>query len=334
MKKWLAVLLSVLMLFSTCALADGMDVTLSNVQVAANGQMVIDLSGMDFGLSFASDGSGVGLRLKIANGGQTMDDAVLAVLEDGLLLESSALSDSYTMALEALLGTVDVNALAENATSSISPEDGAVLEDLGAVFAGILDTSIADADAATIDGVEYSVKSVEISQEQMDEVIDCLLRIMDNHPELLRQLGVSSASELKEALDPRLSVSGNVYDSENSGLLDVTVTLGISALPEPATLRLYIEGAGDVAEGGVTLHTEFTGAMGVNEGILALDIALANDRCAWLPTAVPEDAVDVMELMADQEAAQATLQKLQTEATALVMRVMSSVMTVAAQNAQ
>lgn len=46
MKKLLAILLSALMLLSAFAAAEGGSVTLGNVQVSANGEMLLDLSGL------------------------------------------------------------------------------------------------------------------------------------------------------------------------------------------------------------------------------------------------------------------------------------------------
>lgn len=333
MKKWLAILLSAILLLSGCALAEGARITLGGIQAVANGQMLIDLSGMDFELSVATGDAGAGLRVEILNNGQKVDDVTATLLADGLLLESSGLSDSYSLALGELLGSMDPNALAKNAANFVSQEDGAALSELSATLTGIFRDAVSDADAEVIDGVEYEVKAIEISEEQMDEVFDCLCKMADNHPELLSQLDIESAAELKATLSPQMRVSGKAYSGEKSALLDVSAVLNASMLPAPATLRLYMKG-GENGDDGAKLHFELSAAMSENDGSLALDIGFNPESGEWMPGAIPADAVSINALLADSTAAQATLQKVQSEVGALAMRIVSSIMYTAALNAQ
>ncbi len=107
MKKLLAILLSALMLLSAFAAAEGGSVTLGNVQVSANGEMLLDLSGLELVLAAAESDAGLGLRLALNYGAGSADEAVVWLGGTELALKASFLSDAYFMDVGALAGEVE-----------------------------------------------------------------------------------------------------------------------------------------------------------------------------------------------------------------------------------
>ena len=331
MKKLLAILLSALMLLSAFAAAEGGSVTLGNVQVSANGEMLLDLSGLELVLAAAESDAGLGLRLALNYGAGSADEAVVWLGGTELALKASFLSDAYFMDVGALAGEVEEGfspEVVEDVASQLSEEDVAAAQAIVAAAAEVLQAGVTDGGETEIDGARYAVTEVDIPEAETEKVMDAVFALLDNHPELLEDSEFSSFGELRQAVDPRLSAAGRICTGEAGTLVDLTLKVATNLLPEPVSLGLYLDQKAGEVEGERRAHIELSLGAAGQSGTLALDVTLAKDNGAWIPAQIG-DAMDVLDVANDS----AQQQKLMREASAFAMRLLSNVTYILQQNA-
>ena len=332
MKKLLAILLSALILLSACAAAEAAKLTVKNVAASANGAVLFDLSGLDVELAVGTEDGRSGVSIALTSGGQDVERLTLAAIGSTVALFAGGLTDVYTLSIEQAAGILgqatgelDIEDAIEDASQAMSPADAAAIEELAAAVQAAFAAGVTDGGAGELDGVPCEITLVELSEEQLSAVLDALVKLLDNHKEQLAGSGISSFSELRAALDPKLSVSGEAYETEDEECLNLTFTLTAAGLPAPATLEVYVECMEGAAEGETSTGLAFVAGMGESAYTLTLALETAQDDLAWIPAELGE-TVDVLTMD------QAQLQKLQSEAMAMLMRVMSTGMTVIQQN--
>lgn len=331
MKKLLAILLGALMLLSAFAVAEGGSVTLGNVQISANGQMMVDLRGLELELAAAQGDGGMGVRIALDYDGKGRDEVIGWLSDAVLALKASFLSNTYCMDLEEIGQMVGSDLSPETAgdlLNQIPAEDMAAVMSIAVAAQECFQTGVTDGGEAEIDGARYAVTSIEITEAQTGKVMDAVFALLDNHPEILSDSEFSSFSELRQAVNPQLSASGSVYTGDAGCLVDVTLSVSAAMLPEPAKLKVYAEQKAGDAGDAQQLHIELAVDAMDQNGTLSLDVALAADDGAWIPAQVG-DAVNVMSVLGDS----AQQQKLVGEATAFAMRLMASVAGILQQNA-
>lgn len=330
MKKLLAILLSVLMFLGAFAVAEGGSMTIGNVQVSANGEMLLDLSGLELVLAAAEDDSGMGLRLALNYGENGSDEVIAWLSETALALKASFLSDVYFMDIgliaEQFGEDISIEA-AEDVVSQISPEDAAAAQEILAVIMEALEAGVTDGGEVEIDGASYEKIDIEITEAETGKVMDAVFALLENHPDLLENTEFSSFSELRQTVNPQLNASGIVCVGDAGMVVDVTLAVSATMLPAPATLNLYLDCAQGSTEDEQLVHVELTAGMADQSGTLALDLTLADDEGAWIPAEVG-NAVDVMSALNDT----AQWEKVMGEATSFVMSLMTNVTYILQQN--
>lgn len=255
MKKILALVLAALMLLSAFAVAEapigGKQLTIKDIAVDAGGAS-LDLSGLDLILACAENGEQSGLRLALEGAGASILNAIAAVDSEQIAFTVDGLSDTYAISL------ADMQAMAEaqggmsgafqdgfNAGFSFGTDlvteeaeaAGALIERAAEMISG----GMTPADPQTIDGVEYEVTDVAISEDQIAELLDGLAEIIDRHPEIMADSGYASFAAALEDLNLRMSAQGTLLASEDAMILSLDLSMMAEDMTEPETICFYME---------------------------------------------------------------------------------------------
>lgn len=257
MKKLLAMLMAVLMLISVCAMAEaasGGHLIIRDVEIDMGGGETLDLSGVDFTLALAGDDSQGALRVAVDAAGASVLNAIAALGQEELTLRADGISDVYSIRYEDLIamiqeaaGDVDVSeafqsgfdaGFAAGASGEVPAEVTALCEHAVEIFSGAL----TPAGTETIDGVEYEVYDLAVSEEQMAVLVDDLAVLLDAYgQEGLENSGYDSYRQMFDEVNLRLSADGVVKSSETNIITSIDVTAFGADEAEPATLNIYVD---------------------------------------------------------------------------------------------
>ena len=276
MKKLLAVLLAVLMLISACAMAEGGfggKLVVKDVVIDMGGQ-VIDLSGVGLTLALASDGTQGGLRMAVDAAGANVLNAILASDAEQMTLRADGISDVYAVRYEDLLNMLmETEGGAEFMDAFISGFEagyqaglsvgtdmaqGEVPAEISALMehaVEIISSAITIGDPETIEGVEYEVLNIAISEEQAGVLLNDLAAIADVYAKgQLAGSGYDSYGQLFDDAQLRLSVDGTVYMAEANTIASINVNAFAEDETESETLNIYADVTKDAENGAMDVY--------------------------------------------------------------------------------
>lgn len=297
MKKLLAVLLTVVMLLSACAMAEGIQVTVGNIVVCENGQALADLTGFDAMLTFAAEDGLGGVNAHFDLGGTELCNVLLAMIGQQVLLEANVSGSqvaAYYLDLNTLMGVlgqnIDLNMIQESIGEALAGDDSPIAfpEELAAE---LLAGCISDGGVNQIGGVDYETTLVEISPEQMRTLLEAVL-------EMLVANGNTSLEEAEEALEAlesgeiELSLSGAIYTGSDSGIINMTLYVDGEDVDDAVAVSFYLDGreSGD----GLLFSVSLEAASGDESYSLDLDVSFEKlSDTSWLPLDV-DGAVDIL----------------------------------------
>lgn len=330
MKKILAVMMTLVMLFSACAFAENenAELVISDVVVLAGEMPMLDLTGL--GLKIGAVAEPLGMQLALSAAGQEAVALNLSVAEDKLLLSMTGVTGVYSIdtavigqAIEDAGVDMDVEAITNldmnEVTAQISAEDQLALMALAMEAVAVAQAGTTAGGTETIDGVAYEVTKVEITAEQIKPLMDKAVDILDNYPELLAEAGIEDIAQAYAGIAPALSVSGTILDGEETSVIDFTVNGALYSGTEEEIggyVNLYLEGK-ETGEDAVSMYLKATAGAGEESYALAfnLDASTENDG-AWIPAA--EGAIDLLAALEDEaQSQQLMLQAMSTGMTAL-----------------
>lgn len=321
MKKFLSLLLCLAMLLCSFAMAENMELKLSNLKLEANGESVFDLSGIDLCMRIAAgetDGTS-GAQLAVDADGRNVLSLVMAVLDEDVVLTMTGISSAYSIDLETLASLIEVSGgmtvQANGGSADMSEEDQQKMIQLGGELVSLIVENTVALPDEEINGVKYSVVSVEVSAEQIAPLLAEMALIMDNYSFLLEDSGVESFTELFEILDLELSLSGKIYDSPNAGIVDVTLNISAMQRTEQALLNVYLEGSGD-AEDEAHIYFVLSGEADGENFALSLNLDMGSCGNDWLP-AEGIETIDILSMSDTQ------MEKLGREASAAFIMAIS-----------
>jgi len=349
MKKLLSILLTVAMLLSVCAFAqgegfprleldrvrdlsisavaqaEGAKISLSDFVVFQGETLLVDLSGLGLNLG-VYDGEATGLQLALSAAEQEVLALNVAVEEDQLLLGMTGMPDVYSLNPAAAAETIGIEDGVieafdvENVTAVISEADQMALSALLLEAAALVQVNTVEAGTEEIDGIAYGVTNVELNADQIQPLLEKAVAILDNYSYLLESSGMESFTQVYESLNPGLGVSGVVLTSEEAFMIDFAVagTIFVGTEDEESGyIELYVE-AEAVDETKADLYVEASAGAGEESFTLAfnLDFAAENDG-SWMPAA--DAPVDLLSLLEDE----ARTQQLTLQATSVAMMALS-----------
>ena len=293
MKRLLAMLLAALMLISACAVAEeafGGKLTVRDVVINMDGETALDLSGVDLTLALAGDEAQGGLRLALDAAGASVLNAIAAFDAEQLTIRADGISDVYALRYEDLMnlfveaagGTEELEAFMSGFESGVSAgmiaADGEVPAEISALMehaSEIFPNAISDGGTETIDGVEYTVINIAVSEEQMDVLLDDVAAIADVYAlDQLEGSGYDSYGKLFDDAQLRLSVDGQVYLGETDIIATIDLYAMEAEMTEPEMLGVYAVITNDAENGIVDINGYlYTGSEEEREDIAALTAA-------------------------------------------------------------
>lgn len=275
MKKLLAMLLAALMLISACAVAEeaaGGKLVIRDVVINL-GDETLDLSGVDLTLAMAGDGTQNGVNLVVEAAGASVLNAIAAFDAEKLTLRADGISDVYALSYEDLFnmfveaagGAEELEAFVSGFESGVSAgmsaADGEMPAEVAALVehaAEIIPNSVSDGGTTTIDGVEYTVIEIDISEEQMDVLLDDVAAIADVYAaDNLKDSGYDSCAQLFDEQQLRASVNGAVYAGETDIIASIDLNAITADMSEPETVGVYAVITSDAENGIVNVDAHF-----------------------------------------------------------------------------
>lgn len=310
MKKFLAILMTLVMLMSTCAFAEATEaesakIVLDDIVLYEGDTALIDLSGIGLSLS-AYNSETPGLQLGLTASDEEVAGLSVAVDGTKLLLGMTGVSNAYSVDIVDVveLFAVDAGLIAdpetEDMASIISEEDQLALAELIVEAVSLYEAS-AESSTEELDGTTYDITSKYISMEDMDGLLKKAIAILDNYPQLAAGAGVESFAQMYEALAPALSFGFTTYSNETEFNFQATVMSIFTNGTEEEGFMLEINVKNVLSdESTVDTQVEVLVAHNEEEYTLAFNMQFVdNNDSSWMPSS--ETAIDLFEALADEE---------------------------------
>ena len=289
MKKLLAMLLAALMLITACAVAEeaaGGKLVIRDVVINL-GDETLDLSGIGLTLAMAGDEAQGALNLAVDAAGTSVLNAIAAFDAEQLTLRADGISDVYALSYEDLFNMIVeaaggdeeleafVGGFESGVSAGMSAADGEMPAEVAALVehaTEIIPNAVSDGGTTTIDGVEYAVIEIDISEEQMDVLLDDVAAIADVYAaDNLKESGYDSYAQLFDEQQLRVSVNGAVYAGETDIIVSIDMDAITADMSEPETVGVYAVITSDAENGVVDVDAHFyTGAEDAREDFGAL----------------------------------------------------------------
>jgi len=213
MKKLVAVILSLVMLLTACAFAEGGELILNNIVLSMGDQGELDFSGIDLRLGYGGNENFAGVNLAVDANGQNALNGVAALSEEQLVLILEGLSDIYAVDLASVMelaGGENVQGAFSNGFSAgfeagkqVSEEDMAKLEAALEAWMAELEASLTPVEAA--EGDMGATMTFAVSEEGNKALILALMDVLDK-TEAGAQLAAENGAESMHALWENLGV--------------------------------------------------------------------------------------------------------------------------------
>ena len=324
MKRILAMLMTLVMLFSACAFAEseGAEIIVGDIVVKVNEAPILDLTNLDLIAGFYN-GEMPAIQLALAAADQQVLALNVAIGEQQVLLSMSGVNGVYSLDVAEVAGAAgidaDIKLNVNEVTEKMSPEDQLALMALVMEAAAIVQAGTTAAGTEEIDGVAYEVTTVDITAEQLQPLLEKTVAILDKYSYMLEDSGVESFSQLYEALAPSLAVSGAIYESENSGMIDFAVAGSIYGGTEEELagyVNLYLDGEA-LDDDRVDAYVDLSAGTGDQSYALTFNIGVIDENDgAWVPAS--DAPVDLMAALQDEaQSQQLMLQAMSTGMMAL-----------------
>lgn len=323
MKKFLAILMTLAMLLSVCAFAEGegAEIILGDIRVFAGETALLDLSGLALRLGVYSDDENVGVQLAVdANDTEALALNV-ASESDGLLLGMSGVSDVYSLSYSSIaqMSGLDLDAILnmEAVTEAITAEDMTALTELAGEIAEAFVAGTTDGGMQEADGETYHVTNVNVTEDQIQPLLEKAVAILDNYSYLLEDSDIESFSELYTELTPALSVNGAIYEQDDAVSVELVINASVLEGSEKGYLALNAA-ASESEEDRVDVYVELSVGTEEEDYTLAFNLGLVDENDgSWMP--ISDAPVDLLAALEDETLSS----KLATEAMASAMMALS-----------
>lgn len=337
MKKMIALALCLMLLLSGCAYAGGPGegLRLQDMLLSGGEQDVLDARGLSAALEYGRSGDVMGLRLTVAKDGGEADEAVLALVDDTLLLTlDGGAGEPYVYAVE----DPEMAAAVEEGLRGLFPEAEGLGEELpdfesmteeeqeeylAQLEKELEEMGLTGDGAALTPEQERDLEATTAKLERFQELIESCTsqgepQQFDGESYTTTRIDIDSDT-MRELLD-LLQVSEMVSDSASLGqmLADAGITAEVSAviaLNEDGTKSAYGMSPVFTSDDGDSVKINFTvqDTHGDGSTDVYLDLAVNDEPQAafsitytvydledadWLPAQVPADA-EVLDLNDD-----------------------------------
>ena len=225
MKKFLSLIIALVMLLSVCAMAEGKEISIGNFVYSDSAGNSLDLTGIELEFAAAENNGKMGASIAVEASGEDVVRAVISADEEGIYLSADGISDVYGLSMETIEQLIttyageymdELFAIEENAAELM-----AVLQNILTEAIAIVEQSIVPAGTEEIDGKAYDAYTVTVTHEQTMELIALIDQLVALYPELLEGSGYSSVVEMIEAEGVELSYEGQIFMSEDEVIEDI-----------------------------------------------------------------------------------------------------------------
>lgn len=272
MKKLVAVIMSLVMLLTACAFAEGSELVLNNIVLSLGDQGELDFSGIDLRLGVGENESFAGVNLAVDANGQNALNGVAALSGEQLVLILEGLSDIYAVDLASIMEQAGGEAVQDafsngfsagfEAGTQVSEEDMAELEAALEAWLAELDASLTAVETETGESYTFAV-----SEEGNKALILAVMDVVDKTEagaEFAAENGAESMRALWENLGAEIALEGMIDQYE--GMIGLNANAILTAEGETATLNLMGSLAEIVDEASGVSGIEFTGMLSAIEG--------------------------------------------------------------------
>lgn len=338
MKKLLAILMTLVMLLTTCAFAesdtDGAKITLSDIVVYAGEAAMLDLTGLSLGVGVHVGEAGKGMQLTLG----ALENEVLALnmalAGKQLLLGMTGVTGVYSVDIAATAESmgVDVDAVSnldvEEVMGKISAEDQMALMSLLMEAMVVVQSGVTTGMTGEIDGVTCDVTTVEVAAESIKPLLEKAVVILDNYSYLLEESGFESFSQMYNEIKPAIGVSGTILESEDSGVIDFVVNGSVMDGAQSGQLKLYAKGE-EAADDSVNLYIEIGVGAGEESYALGFNLNVVDENDgSWIPAS--DAPVDLLTVLEDETQSQQLMLQAMSAAMGAMSQMAAANQTVAA----
>lgn len=311
MKKFLAFLMTLVMLMSCCAFAEAAEVNsarivLDDIVVYEGETALLDLSGIGLSLN-VYDSEIPSLQLALTAADEDVAGLSVAVEGTQLLLGMTGVSNVYSVEVVDVIEqiAVETNLIevteGEELTFIISEEDQQALAELVAeavaMYAANTETSTEE-----LDGTTYDITTSYLSSEDMAVLMPKAFAILDKYPQLLEGTELESFTKLYETAQPTMGFYVTTYSNETEFNFEITLmhtAFDHAGEEQGLTLILDVDNV-LTSENTVDTHAELMFAHNEYEYTLAFNMQFVdNNDSSWVPAT--EGAIDLFEALADEE---------------------------------
>lgn len=315
MKKFLAILMTLAMLVSSCAFAEATeplstkivldDFVLYEGPYANADNVLIDLSGLGLSLS-AYDGEIPSLQLALTASDEDVAGLSVAVDETKLLLGMTGVSNTYSVDIMDVveLFASEIGLISDPETEDmaaiISEEDQMALAELVAEGIAMYEAS-GETSTEEIDGAVYDITNNYISLDYNDDLMVKAIAILDHYPQLVEGSGFESFAEVYETIAPSPFFYVTTYTSENEFIFKTALmSLLFSGSDDEQGVNLEITAKSVLSdESTVDTQVEVLAAHNEAEYTLTFNMKFVdNNDSSWVPAS--DAAIDLFEALADE----------------------------------
>lgn len=334
MKKLLAILMTLVMLLTTCAFAesdtDGAKITLSDIVVYAGEAAMLDLTGLSLGVGVHVGEAGKGMQLTLG----ALENEVLALnmalAGKQLLLGMTGVTGVYSVDIAATAESmgVDVDAVSnldvEEVMGKISAEDQMALMSLLMEAMVVVQSGVTTGMTGEIDGVTCDVTTVEVAAESIKPLLE--KAVVNSY--LLEESGFESFSQMYNEIKPAIGVSGTILESEDSGVIDFVVNGSVMDGAQSGQLKLYVKGE-EAADDSVNLYIEIGVGAGEESYALGFNLNVVDENDgSWIPAS--DAPVDLLTALEDETQSQQLMLQAMSAAMGAMSQMAAANQTVAA----
>ena len=225
MKRFVSLIVALVMLLSVCAMAEGKEISIGNFVYSDNAGNSLDLTGIELKFAAAENNGKVGASVAVEASGEDVVRAVISADEEGIYLSADGISDVYGLSMETIEQLIttyaseymdQLPAIEENAAELM-----AVLQNILTEAIAIVEQSIVPAGTEEIDGKVYDAYNFTVTAEQTMEIMALIDQLVALYPQVLEGSGYSSVVEMIEAEGVEISYEGQIFMSEDEVIEDI-----------------------------------------------------------------------------------------------------------------
>lgn len=212
MMRLIALVLCAVMLLSATAFAAGGQIEIKDIVLSMPG-MNLDLSGLGLELAAAEKDGGAGIRVGLNAAGADAANLYACVQDNQLLIGADGVGTVYSLDLASVASQLPVEVPSQGMT--FSPEDQAAIEAIGMEAMMMFSGAVTPLGQQDVDGVAYEIYNINVSADQVDNLLKKVAVLLDAHPEIFAESEYRNFTDMINKMQVRFSLEGFAAVSDN-----------------------------------------------------------------------------------------------------------------------